>query len=1680
MDSNANELLNELGLKGDTKGRKKTDQTTTPDTTTKPAIHNAGADDLLNELSIPKKKSTSQGSSDGQSGSQGASDGQGSSQSTPVQSPDYGEMVKQADEFIRQDYSLNRKALDPSLAAAGYGRDQNNGSIFGQSKPQPYPYGPKQEEKPFPKPGTPEWQQMENDQLAMQMGDMQRSEKLKTQPLPPNDTRFLEAITNGDTKALSTYYKSRISSIDDQMKVKEREIEAKYPMKMQVVSAGADITRMVRSNQAGFDQEMSQLHSEFGELKSKVEKSVDLLMDKKIVDEAKKQATPFDQRYGKYLSDTEKLGKKKMELMGDPDIEKWDRYEKKGLPVPDAVKYNMDKLGVSIAQSAIMQDMKNRGTYNDKGELVSIPDDLKDAIKEVQTQSNNLLTKHSDFRKEQVARAISDKIYKDKNWFQTMTGAYTINQDDIKKAAKDLGFDEKLVADVKPGDIKTANIFGTFVNELAVKPGAGIGSAITRNFRKIFLGQDEDYVDAHTDFVKQKFSALLADQPDAQNLFGNDVTVDINKGSNTFLEDVKNPQKGKFNWGVGAIANTISSGFGQLLTYATGGNTFGKGFQALNMFQKGNAARNAGLVTYAFITQYDDNYKEAKDMGIKDEAAANGFAAIRSLASGFTEMIFPDYKVTDALFGTKSAATKMFMDRIAKKGLKGLTEQNMKPIFKKALMEGLKDTGKETLEEEADQMADVLTTALFKPEALQNRDVPRELFETGVTTAISTILPVTAGTYNEHRGESRLIKNMTYHVGLNPAQYIEAVQDLADSGRIKQDEADKRIKVINTLNGIVSTLPGISSETGRPLTEDDKVEYTNNLLKEKLLDEQLEKVKGDKVQEKNISSRISELQKQRQDIVDHADGVEVNGEGKPVMEGDDRVIITPENKELVQEYDEKIDNAETPKEKETLEKELKDKVKELQQKTEDETNNRGDEEAGQTSDNPIKKEEKGQVLKEPAPDKTEELELLPTKQREKMKAKTDQNNDQVKEATEVIKKYPDGLKGTFADMAKKDPVGTLKMIAEQSQGISQDGTQVADLANEIAVREKAEKMYGKELVTKAIEMFPKKSPEAKPKDSPAPKPKGESADVVYAPTSDINTDVERFQPRGTDYSKESANKIIENFDDNRLDPVVLYNDRKDGKSYVLAGHSRLEAHNQLEELPDTDPRKKAAIEKGYQPGKIKARYFNGTEAEAKEFADRSNDLGTKNKDYESANSLRKMREAGKTKKEITDRAKEDFGKNWRYLNNLSYLNPHGKILETLKQFESNPDKDTQAKIEKAGQWIGAVRERLGESITNAHENEMFDFLMDKTRSTKLERENDFIALVQNITGRFDYNPNEPLNLARLKTKTVGEVSHDQEEREIKQSIKDKEAELDNLSDRLNNPKNPAYVNPNSPDYSDVLRRAEAKKQGMNQELTALRKELLQHQQNKGKVLAEGMNQTGLFDMNNLTPTEATELNEELKDDGITVENIKDYEQSISDSSEVSQTGTDEHSKTGTVQEGVQQPGNDESGVPQQDKSGSERKTVTDPKLQEKIDKKNAALAKFRKAVGGNLNVGLNPEAITAGVELMVAMADLGIYKFGKIVRDIINQGAKDFVTDPNGIEALKGVYSYYRANISKEERRKFDNEDEVDKVIAEEFLFFLKITSWKQPLTVVWVTMIRFYTGGPLWTMQVTTRTRPQ
>jgi hypothetical protein len=293
--------------------------------------------------------------------------------------------------------------------------------------------------------------------------------------------------------------------------------------------------------------------------------------------------------------------------------------------------------------------------------------------------------------------------------------------------------------------------------------------------------------------------------------------------------------------------------------------------------------------------------------------------------------------------------------------------------------------------------------------------------------------------------------------------------------------------------------------------------------------------------------------------------------------------------------------------------------------------------------------------------------------------------------------------------------------------------------------------------TESVDVAEVKGEVAPVKEVPKTKKETTSTKYVEKPVNEIKTDENRFQNR-TELDEEQLKSIKDNWNENELDPVVIWKD-KDGNDFILAGHHRLEASKQLG---------KEAID---------ARYFKGTEAEAIKYAtEKSNANRTMEQSYDRAKKLRQLRESGASKKDIAEFAKGD-GKNKKFVENLSHLNPKGKIMDMLKSFGKAGDKETIRLTESAADWIGESRKHYPE-FSDAHENELFDYLINKGNLKKIGNKTEFTTRLQKYADAVRLFPDEPLNIEHRGVKGDLEQSKAKEIDVVKADIKTLEKERD--------------------------------------------------------------------------------------------------------------------------------------------------------------------------------------------------------------------------------------------------------------------------------------------------------------
>ena len=235
--------------------------------------------------------------------------------------------------------------------------------------------------------------------------------------------------------------------------------------------------------------------------------------------------------------------------------------------------------------------------------------------------------------------------------------------------------------------------------------------------------------------------------------------------------------------------------------------------------------------------------------------------------------------------------------------------------------------------------------------------------------------------------------------------------------------------------------------------------------------------------------------------------------------------------------------------------------------------------------------------------------------------------------------------------------------------------------------------------------------------------------VVSLPLSEIVAVPEVYQPRKKAFSEKSAKKVHKHFDPIKFEPIIVYKEPS-GRTVVLSGHSRFEGVKRrgLTSVP--------------------VKFFEGTPAEAKEFAHRANKDTDAQSDIENAEYYRNKRQEGASHNAILIEAKENeqSGSASKIID-FSYLNPRGKAVAALEQIEESGD--SKRLVEGAAQRIGQIR-RMNEHLTDSHEDEMFEHFLEKATPSAVEI-SDSNSLINRSIAAAILEPAKPLNLAKFVT-----------------------------------------------------------------------------------------------------------------------------------------------------------------------------------------------------------------------------------------------------------------------------------------------------------------------------------------
>lgn len=371
--------------------------------------------------------------------------------------------------------------------------------------------------------------------------------------------------------------------------------------------------------------------------------------------------------------------------------------------------------------------------------------------------------------------------------------------------------------------------------------------------------------------------------------------LDANRSRIGYIE---NPQAGKRNWTLGAFGNQVADVGTQViyqgaLTYLTAGAAravlvpeaaaaietgalaeAGTAVTAESIFGPAAGASadiggsiaslksrliNLGSVfgsTYA--TTYQPAYQSALAAGKSVEDAEN-YAQQISIVNGLTETISPDIEVlkraTGGVRGLAQAVSPSTLT-LAQRFSRGAT------AFGRGYV---RNVVPETLEEVAAAYGEYGVDALYN----MNQDEMNSLNNRIKNATITTVIGMTPmGAFSgasSVRNQSRMVREQFYQAGLYPDIIRSEINSMLDNDQISQEEANRRISMVNTMTNIIKDIP--PRRDGTPMSDNNKVDYAFSRLKSSIAVNQQETTSDPNAQT-DLQAQIDQEQAAQAAILD--------------------------------------------------------------------------------------------------------------------------------------------------------------------------------------------------------------------------------------------------------------------------------------------------------------------------------------------------------------------------------------------------------------------------------------------------------------------------------------------------------------------------------------------------------------------------------------------------------------------------------------------------------------------------------------------------------------------------------------------------------------------------------------------------------------------------------------------
>jgi hypothetical protein len=562
------------------------------------------------------------------------------------------------------------------------------------------------------------------------------------------------------------------------------------------------------------------------------------------------------------------IGKNVAKIMGNKSVI---NNQDKGTKIAPAELFNMEKTGIE-AKAGNLNDIY-AGNEND-------PEYLRQKANLVY-DSNNLINKYPEYKSRQLGQIVGNVISKNLSQFQKTTGLWDKDNQKIQ-AGKELGLSPEELGAIDNGDIPTThnpiftavNSLGNFAFNIA-SPIARLGTTVLSN--QLDLGVSQDDI---SNALKKVQEGITVQTPTNDMMQQPASVVESNPNSGNYLQDVQNPNAGKYNYTASNILTGIVDGAVHFSGFVGGVKVASSAIgRALPMLTEAQAA-DAGMTTYMVMTGYNGHYETSKQIiGTKpeDEWKRNLYA----LANGYIDKavfdVLPVAEIGSAVYGGARKEAAAGFDNVLKNSTLQSIDREALSTWVDKTIKGTLNTIGETSKIGAAQVLgtsakQVVNSILGDPEKAKEELTNNYVDEVKaglMSLPFSMMIPLGAAEVLKSRSHSNMFRQGLYDVGSKPETYSSGLSDLLSQNKVTQDQVNSKMKVVNTLKDIVNSLPENSPTTGQPLNMNERVQYTYNRLKEIALKNQAENpnIKNDESLYNGYQKQIKDIQAQKEDIL---------------------------------------------------------------------------------------------------------------------------------------------------------------------------------------------------------------------------------------------------------------------------------------------------------------------------------------------------------------------------------------------------------------------------------------------------------------------------------------------------------------------------------------------------------------------------------------------------------------------------------------------------------------------------------------------------------------------------------------------------------------------------------------------------------------------------------------------